>query len=287
MKHLVLGGCGQIGAHLIERLRSRGHAARAVDLALGGAHDLRRRGNPLLAAELEWCDIVHFLAFDAGGAAYLEERQHTFPFISNNVKIMDAVFDALQRTGKPFFFASSQMVNMPFSAYGRLKAVGEAYTRALGGVIVQYWSIYGWEPDAGRSHCITDFIRMARDHGSITMRTDGTEERQFVYADDCADCLLELSRRYRALPRDRPVHVAGFEWTTIGQVAALVSGLFGNCPVTASPRADAMQRGVRNEPDRYVLEFWRPVTPLADGIRKVAALMAARTAAGQSRGCGP
>lgn len=32
MRHLVLGGCGQIGTHLIERLRSRGHAARAIDV---------------------------------------------------------------------------------------------------------------------------------------------------------------------------------------------------------------------------------------------------------------
>ena len=267
MRHLVLGGCGQIGTHLIERLLSNGHEAHAMDLSLGHAHDLRRRGNRLLNAEMEWCDIVHFLAFDAGGAAYLEEHQHTVSFISNNVKIMDAVFDVLERTEKPFFFASSQMANMAFSTYGRLKAIGEAYTRAIGGVIVQYWNIYGWEPDADRSHCITDFIRMARDRGSIAMRTDGKEERQFLYADDCADCLLELSLRYGAIPRDRPVHVSSFEWTSIGEIAALVSGMFGNCPITASPRTDDVQRGLRNEPDRYVLEFWRPVTPLANGIR--------------------
>lgn len=273
MNHLVLGGSGQIGMHLLDRLRAQGHAARSIDLALGDGHDLRRRGNELLAAQLEWCDFAHFQAFDVGGAVYLERYQDTFPFISNNVKIMDTVFDLLARTGKPFIFASSQMAAMKHSTYGLLKALGERYTRAVGGVAVRFWNIYGYEADPNKTHVITDFIRMARDAGRIAMRTDGTEERQFLYADDCADCLITLSRRYRDVRRDRPLHVSSFEWTSIGGVAALVSGMFGNCPVVAGTRADLVQRGVRNEPDRYVLQFWRPDTPLAEGIRAVARRM--------------
>ena len=74
--------------------------------------------------------------------------------------------------------------------------------------------------------------------------------------------------------RDRPLHLSSFEWTSIGGVAALVSGMFGNCPIVAGTRADLVQRGVRSEPDRSVLEFWRPATPLAEGIRAVARRMA-------------
>ena len=240
---------------------------------LGNDHDLRRQDTPLLADCVDECDVVHFLAFAVGGSTYLERCQDTFGFISNNAKIMDRVFDVLARTRKPFLFASSQMSNLGHSTYGRLKSVGESYTRALGGVVLQFWNVFGWEPDPEKSHVITDFIRMARDHGRIAMRTDGSEERQFLYGDDCADCLIELSARYASIDRDRALHVASFEWTSIRRIARIVSARFGNCPISAGSRADTVQRSTRIEPDPYVLQFWRPATPLQEGIDRVARRM--------------
>lgn len=273
MRHLVLGARGQIGAHLVDRLLVQGHLARAIDLEIGDAHDLRRRDNELLIAGMEWCDVVHFLAFDVGGSSYLEKYQHTFSFISNNIKIMDSVFDVLKRVRKPFFFASTQMSNMAHSTYGMLKAIGEAYSRAVGGVVVQFWNVYGWESDHRKSHVITDFIRKAHDLGRIEMRTSGKEKRQFLYADDCADCLIRLAQRYDDICGDKPLHITSFEWTSINRVAELVSRIFGDCPVVAGTREDDVQRDIQNEPDRHVLEFWQPVTQLADGIREVARKM--------------
>ena len=186
---------------------------------------------------------------------------------------MDTVFDVLKRARKPFFFASTQMSNMAHSIYGMLKAIGEAYTRAVGGVVVQFWNVYGWESDHSKSHVITDFIRKARDLGRIEMWTSGKEKRQFLYADDCSDCLIRLAQQYDDIRGDQPLHITSFEWTSINHVAALVSGIFGNCPVVAGAREDNVQRDIRNEPDRYILRFWQPVTPLADGIREVAKKM--------------
>lgn len=270
MRHLVLGSRGQIGRHLARRLVQRGLQVREIDLVLGESHDLRRSGNESLIAGVEWCDIVQFLAFDVGGSPYLELYQDTYGFISNNSRIMNVVFDVLERTGKPFLFASTQMSSMTHSTYGLLKRVGEAYTRSLGGLVVRLWNVYGSEHDPHKAHVITDFIRMARDHGKIQLRTNGNEERQFVYADDCADCLIALSQRQGEITPGAPLHIASFEWTAIRSVATLVSGLFGNCPVVTGTRDDEVQLNLRIEPDPYVLDFWRPTTSLAAGIRHVA-----------------
>jgi nucleoside-diphosphate-sugar epimerase len=50
--------------------------------------------------------------------------------------------------------------------------------------------VYGKEHDEEKSHVITDFIKMAKQDGVIKMRTDGTESRQFLYADDACEALL-------------------------------------------------------------------------------------------------
>ena len=40
-----------------------------------------RAYNPTLESYIDTCDIVHFLAFDVGGAKYLEENQDTHEFL--------------------------------------------------------------------------------------------------------------------------------------------------------------------------------------------------------------
>ena len=161
MKYLVLGSSGQIGSHLCSFLRQRGDSAIEYDLMNSPEQDLRRP-SPRLLEKMREADFVMFLAFDVGGARYLKTYQHTFEFVSNNVKIMDHVFDALKETGRPFIFASTQMSNMSFSSYGVLKALGEYYARSLNGVVIKMWNVYGVEHHPDKWHAITDFIHRAR-----------------------------------------------------------------------------------------------------------------------------
>lgn len=269
MKYLVLGSAGQIGAHLVGFLRSRGDVVMEHDLLNSPEQDLRRQ-SPGLLAKMAEADFVVFLAFDVGGARYLKTYQHTYEFVSNNVKIMDNVFDALKGSGKPFIFASSQMSNMSYSSYGILKALGEYYTRSLKGIIVKFWNVYGVEHDPDKSHAITDFIRKAQGKGQIDMMTDGKEMRQLLYADDCCEALRLLAQpeTYAAMPRDANLHITSFEWITILDIARLVGELM-NVPVVPGQATDTVQKDLRNEPDRFVLQYWCPVTSLRVGVSEV------------------
>lgn len=268
MIHLVLGSAGQIGYHLLSHLNQQGEQVIEFDLLRTFDEDLRIANNNLLVKQLERCDFVHFLAFDVGGSAYMAKYQQTFDFISNNIKIINNVFDLLKIYKKPFIFASSQMSNMLHSTYGTLKAIGEAYTKALDGITVKFWNVYGYENDPEKMHVITDFIDMAKNDGKIMMRTDGQEERQFLYGDDAAECLYILSTKYDSIDRSETLHITNFKWTKILEIGKIVSEQFGNCQIHPTDKQDTIQ-GVKNEPNSAILKHWKPKIELREGIAKV------------------
>lgn len=269
MKFLVLGSSGQIGGHLCAYLeKQRDSCVIPFDIAREPSEDLRSNAR-LLTEKMQQADFVFFLAFDVGGALYLQQYQNTYDFISNNVRIMNTTFEALRALSKPFLFASSQMANMQQSPYGVLKAIGDHYTRALKGIIVKFWNVYGVETDPRKFHVITDFIKKARRDGRIEMMSSGEEERQFLYAEDCCSCLHKLSLTHPSIPRDKNLHITSFQWTKIIEIARII-GRQMRVPVIPGPRAvDPVQLFQKNEPDPFIFEYWRPATSLEDGIARV------------------
>ena len=268
MTHLVLGSSGQIGAHLVKYLQSKGEAVLEFDVENRPWQDLRNRHNPIFDSYVDACDIVHFLAFDVGGARYLEKNQDTYEFIDNNMKIMVNVFEVCNIKKKPFIFASSQMAEMGYSSYGMLKALGEKMTYGLGGIVARFWNVYGYEEDDEKSHVITDFIKMAKNYGSITMRTDGTESRQFLYADDACEALLTLAQKYKEIDKSQNYSITSFKWNKIYEIAQILDVL-SSCSIHPGDKTDDTQRNAMNEPNDNIKKYWEPKTSLEEGIMKL------------------
>jgi len=274
MKITVLGSGGQIGAYLTEYLREKGHKVHEFDVVNGVHQDMTTIPNPELHRVIMDTDFVFFLAFDVGGSRYLKKYQHTFDFINNNARIMVNVFDLLKKYHKKFVFASSQMSNMSYSPYGVMKRVGEMYTQNLNGRIVKFWNVYGIEKDPEKSHVITDFIRKGFEEGEFEMMTDGTEERQFLYAEDCCKALETVMECYTDFSVDDPLHITSFRSDTIKDVAATIQGCFnriGMYDVKIKPglAKDSVQMDKRNEADNFITGWWLPETNLGAGIQKV------------------
>jgi nucleoside-diphosphate-sugar epimerase len=265
MKYLILGSDGQIGAELCKFLENEGHEVLTFDNAKNPEQDLRI---PNIIDDLvKESDFVMFLAFDVGGSRYLKKYQHTYDFIENNTKLTLYTFESLKKYNKPFIFASSQMANMSYSPYGVCKSLGEIFAKALNGLTVKFWNVYGPEHDLEKSHVITDFILKAK-KGKIEMMTDGKEERQFLHAEDCSRCLLTLSEKYDEIDREENLHITSFEWNTILDVADIINAAIP-CSVIPSTEIDTVQLNKRNEPDPYILQFWKPRIGLQDGINKI------------------
>ena len=273
MKVLVLGSSGQIGAYLTEYLREKGHEVTEYDKNLGPQYNLCAIPSTWLESCIKESDFVFFLAFDVGGSRYLKKYQHTFKFIDNNTRMMANVFGLLEKYSKRVVFASSQMSNMSYSPYGVMKRVGEMYTSTLGGLTVKFWNVYGIERDKDKSHVITDFIRKGFEEGDFEMMTDGTEERQFLYAEDCCEALETVMDCYTQFKPEDPLHITSFNSSSIKEVANIITGQFNLIGKTVQIKPglakDSVQLDKRNDASNYIIDWWLPKTNLQDGIAKV------------------
>ena len=270
----ILGSSGQIGAYLTEYLRREDkYDVREFDIVNGEHQDMRTIPSPELHRMIQTSDFIFFLAFDVGGSRYLKKYQHTFDFVNNNARLMVNAFGLIEKYKKPFVFASSQMSNMSHSPYGVLKRVGELYTQTLKGLTVKFWNVYGIENDHEKAHVITDFIRKGFEEGDFEMMTDGTEERQFLYAEDCCEALETIMEHYSDFKPTDPLHVTSFNSHSVKDVASHIQGQFNLMGkfINIKPglARDSVQMDKRNEADNYILGWWQPKTGLHDGIAKI------------------
>ncbi len=267
MKILVLGSSGQIGQPTCEYLRKQGHEVIEFDIKRGYWENLAWE-NCYLRGAMEECDFVFYLASDVGGSKYLESNQNSYQFIENNMRIMTNTFKALKEYKKPFIFTSSQMAELSHSTYGMLKLLGEKMANDIGGLVVRLWNVYGPEYDDEKSHVITDFCKMAKHNGRIDMRTTGEESRQFLYVEDCAECLLTLAEKYDSLDKSKNYHITSFKWSNMCEVALAVADIAG-CRIKTGTRTDQTQMNAMNPPDPYILNYWKPKTSLEEGIKYI------------------
>tara|TARA_R110000744_G_scaffold170320_4_gene288510 strand:- start:1755 stop:2579 length:825 start_codon:yes stop_codon:yes gene_type:complete len=267
MKYLVLGSEGQIGKPLCGYLEKKGHTVFTYDIAADPEQDLRREATNELRSLVDACDFVFFLAFDVGGSLYLKRYEKSLPFLQNNTDIMRNTFSILDHYKKPFIFASSQMSNMLYSPYGVLKQLGEHYTRALGGLTIKFWNVYGPEEDPEKTHVITDFVKMAQS-GKIECRTSGEEVRQFLYVEDACEALHNLSDHYYSIDPDEALHITSFDWSSVKRVGEILADEF-SCELSFATATDEVQKDARNEADGDILKYWKPTTSLKSGLKKI------------------
>ena len=277
MRVTILGSSGQIGAYLTEYLRNKGHHVTEFDKSNASWQDMTTIPNSALRSVISQSDFVFFLAFDVGGSHYLKKYQHTFKFIDNNARMLAGTFEYLNEYKTPFIFASSQMSNMSYSPYGVMKRVGELYTKSLKGVIVKFWNVFGIEKDMEKAHVITDFIAKGFETGVIDMMTDGTEEREFLYAEDCCEALETIMDCYYQFTCDDELHITTGVSTSILEIAQNIQVLFRNIgkevKIIPASSKDEVQKDARNISDSYITKWWRPRTSIEEGISKVFEVM--------------
>jgi nucleoside-diphosphate-sugar epimerase len=155
------------------------------------------------------------------------------------------------------------------SSYGTLKRIGEFYSNSLSGMSVRFWNVYGYEEDNEKTHVITDFIKKAINFNEIKIIGDGTDERQFLYVDDCCECLEMLMNKYDEIDKSNSISISNFKWNNILDVANIISTRFGNCKIVKTENEIGIKNRNREEPDDYILKLWKPKIEIDDGINKI------------------
>ena len=212
-KNLVLGGGGTIGKALMKYLQKIGEEAISLDLKEGfdiTKDDLKAYNH---------VDFVWFLAWEVGGAKYLSNEKYLMDIIKKNTIICEKVFQFLEDSKLPFMFASSQLAAAD-TPYGVTKLLGEEWTRILNGQICRFWNVYGWEEPGEKSHVIPDLIIQALTKKKIELLTDGQEQRQFIFMDDCVENMVSI--RDAGATR---VDITNHNWVTIEYVASQIAAL--------------------------------------------------------------
>jgi nucleoside-diphosphate-sugar epimerase len=130
---------------------------------------------------------------------------------------------------------------------------------------MRFWNVYGNEPVGEKSHVIPDFIDQAKRTGRIHMLTDGEEERQFLYTTDCSKCLEAIMNNYDEIVATgrTSVDVTNHVWTKIKDVAEMIAP---GQVFAKKGKKDATQT-IRNEPDDFILKYWKPEITLEQGIQ--------------------
>jgi GDP-L-fucose synthase len=306
----VTGGTGFIGSHVIEQLLCLGARpivlSRRPERAFlqNCVHRIELRQCDLEAYEstrnaLKGASTVLNLAAKVAGLEY--NSTHAASIFHENMQIFLNVIKAVQDLkAERFLVTSSACVYPRFcsiptpedegsvgepeptnSGYGWAKRMQEylgiQYARDFGlsVAIARPYNAYGPRDnfDPASSHVIPALIRKAFEStdGFLDVWGDGSHSRSFLYVDDFAHSLLEVTARY---PVADPINLGAEEETTIRdlatQIASLVSQIRG---VPIQPRFEPA--GLTGQPRRCcdaskanrVLGFQNQVA-LSEGLRR-------------------
>ena len=188
--------------------------------------------------------------------------------------IMENTFSLIKKYNKKFIFASSQMSNMGYSNYGVLKKIGENYTKILTGIIVKFWNVYGVEKDLSKSHVITDFILKGLKYEIVKMLTNGKEEREFLYAEDCCRGLEFIMNNFLKIKKKTStVDLTSRKSSSILKVAKIIEQLFHQkgkkIKFIPAKRKDTVQLNKKNKSNDFLFKNWSPKFSLNEGIQEV------------------
>jgi len=133
--------------------------------------------------------------------------------------------------------------------------------------------VYGIEKDYEKSHVITDFIKKGFETGVIDMITDGQEEREFLYAQDCCDALETVMNNYSDFKSEDELHITSFNSIKIIDIAHIIQQNFDmigkKVDIKPSIDTDTVQQNSKNVASKYITNWWKPTTSLNVGIAKV------------------
>ena len=97
------------------------------------------------------------------------------------------------------------------------------------------------------------------------MLTDGTEQREFLYAEDCCEALEAVMENYEEIGPDDNLHITSFQQTTILEIAEIIQFLFSklghDVKISPANSKDEVQKDKRNEAIHILTDSGRQKLP--------------------------
>ena len=299
MKHVVTGGCGFIGSHLVDSLIELGHEVVVLD-------DLSTSEGPYLnpAATLVQGSITDpaLVASVTEGAGCIFHtaawaripRSIQDPIGTHNVNVNGTlnVLQAARENGVPRVVYSSSssvygdqhshvmqedMTPTPKSPYALQKLIGEQYAAMFARlfdmrvVSLRYFNVYGPRQATQGAYVlvIPHFLRM-RDAGKpLTVYGDGHQTRGYTHVSDVVRANLLAATADLPAGENTALNIGPAEETSVNEIAAMIGGPVEH--IYPNPRGEFEERRKSADYSRAKAVIgWQPQVPLREAIQTLA-----------------
>ena len=298
LRHLVTGGAGFLGSHLIDRLMENGEEVICLDNYFTGRKSNLLKWNTNPKFELIRHDVIEPIYLEVDRIWHLACPASPVSYQSNPIKTAKTSFlgtynmlGLTMRVGARFLLASTSEVYgdplihpQPESYYGNVNTIGirscydegkriaetltSDYLRMhnLDVRIARIFNTYGPRmlPDDGR--VISNFITQALSGKSLTLYGGGNQTRSFCYVDDLIEGLMKLMES----DIRTPVNLGNPREFSIKELAEIIKNKINQNIVFENyelPQNDPLQRKPIIELAKKLLN-WEPLIPLEEGLDK-------------------
>jgi UDP-glucose 4-epimerase len=294
MKHLVTGGAGFIGSHLVDKLISEGNEVTIVDDMSNG---LKQNINPSAKFinldisdkrnRLELCQAMDEVdtVFHCAALARVQ------PSIENPQKYhkanVDGTFNVLlsardSKVRRLVYSASSSaygdqsqspqvetMPTAPISPYGLQKLIGEQYCfvfskcYGLETVSLRYFNVYGERQVVGGAYStvVGIFLKQKEDGQKLTITNDGEQTRDFTYVGDVVQANF-LASQSDKVGQGEIINIGKGSNYSVNEIAEIIGGETENIGERFEPR----QTLADNSRAKELLQ-WTPKTDIKDWLQ--------------------
>jgi len=299
---LVTGGAGFIGRWVVKKLLAEGQRVVALDDLSNGRlmnidefrdspdflfieGDIKER-DKLEQVFAGGVDLVYHLAASINVQDSIDDPRTTF---DNDVTGTFNILEECRRQNIKMVFMSTCMVYersmdetgiteehpvKPASPYAASKLAGEAltlsyyYAYGLPTVVVRPFNTYGpFQKSSGEGGVVAIFIQRELAGKELNIYGDGTQTRDLLYAEDCADFVIRAGMDKRA---NGQVLNAGLgRDISVNELAQMIGGNAGNIRHIAHihPQSEIQKLLCDYSKARELLD-WQPRISLEEGLQR-------------------
>jgi nucleoside-diphosphate-sugar epimerase len=295
---VVLGACGFLGSHLVEKLLAEGdYVVGFDDLSSGSIHNLDEVSeNPNLEIHVQnindsfevnsRVDVVFNAASLASPKAYLADPIHTL--ITGSKGSTNAIELALSNSARYIYFSTSEVYGDPLehpqrenywgnvnpigirSCYDEAKRFGEALTMAyvreasLNAGIIRIFNTYGPRLKSDDGRVISNLIMQGLQREPYTVFGNGLQTRSFCYVSD----LISAVQAFSHLTKNGPLNIGNPVEVTIRELVQIICDIIGereDIRFLDLPEDDPARRLPDISQAKDLLD-WEPRVSLVEGL---------------------